>query len=130
MSEGGKSTQIRDFKDKANRTALPIIDIVDIMKPGTINYEFVKTGSSLSDEVGQIIDDQRQIRLKLKKEKNIWRSMEYGVWRRRKTEKEREESIKGRKIFGQLRNSKWRRKHRKYLEKENIWAGEKKKTRK
>ena len=75
MSEGGKSTQIRDFKDKANRTALPIIDIVDIMKPGTINYEFVKTGSSLSDEVGQIIDDQRQIKLKLKKEKNIWRSM-------------------------------------------------------
>merc|ERR1712013_44986 len=51
LSEGGKSTQIRDFKDKANRTALPIIDIVDIMKPGTINYEFVKTGSSLSDEV-------------------------------------------------------------------------------
>merc|ERR1711872_389352 len=50
LSEGGKSTQIRDFKDKANRTALPIIDIVDIMKPGTINYEFVKTGSSLSDE--------------------------------------------------------------------------------
>ena len=80
MSEGGKSTQIRDFKDKANRTALAIIDIVDIMKPGTINYEFVKTGSSLSDEVGQIIDDQRQIKLKLKKEKNIWRSMEYGVW--------------------------------------------------
>merc|ERR1711872_844259 len=50
LSEGGKNTQIRDFKDKANRTALPIIDIVDIMKPGTINYEFVKTGSSLSDE--------------------------------------------------------------------------------
>ena len=89
MSEGGKSTQIRDFKDKANRTALAIIDIVDIMKPGTINYEFVKTGSSLSDEVGQIIDDQRRIKLKLKNEKNIWRSMEYGG----KEKQKREENI-------------------------------------
>ena len=56
--------------------------------------------------------------------------MEYGVCRRRETEKEREEGIKGRKVFGQLRNSKWRSKHRKYLEKENIWTGEKKKNRK
>ena len=54
----------------------------------------------------------------------------YGVWRRRQTEKEREESIKGREIFGQLRIGKWRRKNRKYLEKENVWAGEKKKNRK
>ena len=91
MSEGGKSTQIRDFKDKANRTALPIIDIVDIMKPGTINYEFVKTGSSLSDEVNQIIDDHKQIKFKLKKEEDIWRSMEYGGKGKKKK--------KGRKVF-------------------------------
>ena len=91
MSEGGKSTQIRDFKDKSNRTALAIIDIVDIMKPGTINYEFVKTGSSLSDEVNQIIDDHKQIKFKLKKEEDIWRSMEYGG-----TEKKKK---KGRKVF-------------------------------
>merc|ERR1712032_1804847 len=50
LTEGGKSSQIRDFKDKSNRTAMAIIDIIDLMAPGTINYEFVKTGSGLSDE--------------------------------------------------------------------------------
>ena len=51
LTEGGKSSQIRDFKDKKNRTAIAIIDIVDLMAPDTINYDFVKTGSNLSDEV-------------------------------------------------------------------------------
>jgi plastin-3 len=50
LEEGGKSSQIRDFKDKSNRNAVPIIDIIDLMAPGTINYEFVKTGAGLSDE--------------------------------------------------------------------------------
>merc|ERR1711936_348248 len=50
LTEGGKSSQIRDFKDKKNRTAIAIIDIVDLMAPDTINYDFVKTGSNLSDE--------------------------------------------------------------------------------
>ena len=61
------------------------------MKPGTINYEFVKTGSSLSDEVNQIIDDHKQIKFKLKKEEDIWRSMEYGG-------KEKQKG-KGKKVF-------------------------------
>ena len=59
LEEGGKSSQIRDFKDKSNRNAVPIIDIIDLMAPGTINYEFVKTGAGLSDEVGQDPDDQK-----------------------------------------------------------------------
>jgi len=42
--------QIKDFKDKKNRTAVPIIKIIDQMAPGTINYEFVKTGAGVSDE--------------------------------------------------------------------------------
>ena len=29
------------------------------MAPGTINYEFVKTGAGLSDEVGQDPDDEK-----------------------------------------------------------------------
>ena len=57
LEEGGKSSQIRDFKDKSNRNAVPIIDIIDLMAPGTINYEFVKTGAGLSDEVSQDPDD-------------------------------------------------------------------------
>merc|ERR1712037_966941 len=53
LSTDGKpvtESQIRDFKDKSNRNAVPIIDIIDLMAPGTINYEFVKTGAGLSDE--------------------------------------------------------------------------------
>ena len=36
---------------------MAIIDIIDLMAPGTINYEFVKTGSGLSDEVSCDLDD-------------------------------------------------------------------------
>ena len=36
---------------------MAIIDIIDLMAPGTINYEFVKTGSGLSDEVSRDLDD-------------------------------------------------------------------------
>ena len=36
---------------------MAIIDIIDLMAPGTINYEFVKTGSGLSDEVRRDLDD-------------------------------------------------------------------------
>ena len=30
---------------------MAIIDIIDLMAPGTINYEFVKMGSGISDDV-------------------------------------------------------------------------------
>ena len=29
LSEGGKSSQIKHFQDKTNKTALPIIDLID-----------------------------------------------------------------------------------------------------
>jgi len=45
-----EDNKIKDFKDKKNRTAVPIIKIIDQMAPGTINYEFVKTGAGVSDE--------------------------------------------------------------------------------
>ena len=51
LSDGGKSTQIKNFQDPANKNAMPIIDLIDTCAPGTINYQVVKTGSGLSEEV-------------------------------------------------------------------------------
>ena len=51
MTEGGKSSQIKHFQDKANKTALPIIDLIDAMKTGVIDYAVVKNGSKLDGEV-------------------------------------------------------------------------------
>ena len=51
LTEGGKSSQIKHFQDKTNKTALPIIDLIDAMKTGVIDYAVVKTGSKLDGEV-------------------------------------------------------------------------------
>ena len=50
LTEGGKSSQIKHFQDKTNKTALPIIDLIDAMKTGVIDYAVVKTGSKLTGE--------------------------------------------------------------------------------
>merc|ERR1712226_57820 len=50
LSDGGKSTQIKNFQDPANKNAMPIIDLIDTCAPGTINYQVVRTGSGLSEE--------------------------------------------------------------------------------
>merc|ERR1719391_995244 len=50
LTEGGKSSQIKHFQDKTNKTALPIIDLIDAMKTGVIDYAVVKTGSKLDGE--------------------------------------------------------------------------------
>ena len=55
LSDGGKTTQIKNFQDPANKNAMPIIDLIDTCAPGTINYQVVKTGSGLSEEVRFIL---------------------------------------------------------------------------
>jgi len=50
LTEGGKSSQIKHFQDKTNKTALPIIDLIDAMKTGVIDYAVVKNGSKLDGE--------------------------------------------------------------------------------
>jgi len=50
LTEGGKTSQIKHFQDKTNKTALPIIDLIDAMKTGVIDYSVVKTGSKLTGE--------------------------------------------------------------------------------
>jgi hypothetical protein len=50
LSEAGKTSSIKHFQDKTNKTALPIIDLIDAMNSGVIDYSVVKTGSSLTGE--------------------------------------------------------------------------------
>jgi hypothetical protein len=38
-------------QDPANKTALPVIHLIDAMKNGVINYDVVKSGQSLSLQV-------------------------------------------------------------------------------
>ena len=51
LSAAGKSSSITGFKDSAIANSMPVIDLVDAIKPGSIKYELVNQGSSLSDEV-------------------------------------------------------------------------------
>jgi len=50
LAEAGKTSSIKHFQDKANKTALPIIDLIDAIKKGVIDYSIVKTGSQLTGE--------------------------------------------------------------------------------
>ena len=42
LKEGGKNTSIRSFQDPTIGTALPVLDLIDSIKPGSINYDLVK----------------------------------------------------------------------------------------
>ena len=41
LKEGGRGVTIRHFQDKVNRTALPVINLIDAMRPGTVNFDIV-----------------------------------------------------------------------------------------
>jgi len=48
LEEGGKNISIKHFQDKVNKTALPIIHLIDVMKPGVIDFSIVKQGDKLT----------------------------------------------------------------------------------
>merc|ERR1711970_451571 len=50
LQEGGKDVSIKHFQDKTNKTSLPIIHLIDVMKPGVIDFSIVRQGQSLSYE--------------------------------------------------------------------------------
>jgi plastin-3 len=50
LTSAGKTSTIKHFQDKSNKTALPIIDLIDAMNTGVIDYSIVKTGSKLTGE--------------------------------------------------------------------------------
>ncbi|RXN23766.1 plastin-3 [Labeo rohita] len=49
LSQAGKSTKISSFKDKEISSSLAVLDLIDAIQPGCVNYDLVKTGS-LNDE--------------------------------------------------------------------------------
>ena len=53
LQESGKSTSITGFKDPAISNSMPVIDLVDAIKPGSIKYELVNSGTS--DEVLNVV---------------------------------------------------------------------------
>lgn len=51
LKDVGKSSIIRSFNDSSISTAVPIIDLVDAIKPGSINYEQVLPGSNAEEKL-------------------------------------------------------------------------------
>lgn len=51
LKEAGKSSSICKFTDQSISTALPVIDLVDAIKPGSINYAQVLEGVSKEDKL-------------------------------------------------------------------------------
>ena len=50
-SKDGFDNHCQNFQDHANKTALPVIHLIDAMRNGVINYDVVKSGSELSLQV-------------------------------------------------------------------------------
>lgn len=51
LEKAGKTSSLRNFNDSAIADAKIVIDLVDAIKPGSINYDLFKTGGEKSAEV-------------------------------------------------------------------------------
>ena len=51
MREAGKSSQISGFQDQAISTGLPLIHLIDSIKPGSINYDLVLDAETDEDKI-------------------------------------------------------------------------------
>uniref|UniRef100_A0A8D3DH74 Plastin-3 n=1 Tax=Scophthalmus maximus TaxID=52904 RepID=A0A8D3DH74_SCOMX len=50
LAEAGKSTKISSFKDKEISSSLAVLELIDAIQPGSINYDLIKTGSLSEDD--------------------------------------------------------------------------------
>ncbi|XP_015416442.1 PREDICTED: plastin-3 isoform X3 [Myotis davidii] len=50
LREAGKSTSIQSFKDKTISSSLAVVDLIDAIQPGCINYDLVKSGNLTEDD--------------------------------------------------------------------------------
>lgn len=50
LLSGQKDIAIKHFQDKVNKTALPIIHLIDVMKPGFVDFSLVKQAGQLTYE--------------------------------------------------------------------------------
>ncbi|GBL74325.1 Plastin-2 [Araneus ventricosus] len=51
LKEAGKDTSIRSFQDSSISTALPVIDLIDAIQPGSINYSQVLNAETPEDKM-------------------------------------------------------------------------------
>lgn len=51
LAEAGKTSSIRSFNDNSISTAQPVIDLVDAIRPGSINYSQVLPGSDAEEKL-------------------------------------------------------------------------------
>ncbi|RXG73373.1 Plastin-3 [Armadillidium vulgare] len=51
LQNAGKGSSIRNFQESSLANAIAVIDLVDAIKPGTINYEMVKLSGSEEDNL-------------------------------------------------------------------------------
>jgi len=51
LSSSGKHTSIAHFKDKSISTGHSIIDLIDAIRPQSVNYSLVTAGSNESDQL-------------------------------------------------------------------------------
>ncbi|XP_069826255.1 plastin-2 [Dendropsophus ebraccatus] len=50
LQQAGKSTTISGFKDGKISTSMPVLDLIDAIQPGSINYDILKTEDLNEDE--------------------------------------------------------------------------------
>ncbi|XP_043913394.1 plastin-3 [Protopterus annectens] len=50
LAENGKKTSLQSFKDKTISTSLVVVDLIDCIQPGSINYDLVKTGTLTEED--------------------------------------------------------------------------------
>ena len=53
--EGGRGVTIRHFQDKANKTALPVINLIDAMRSGVVNYDIVNPSPATDEELFRLV---------------------------------------------------------------------------
>ena len=46
LETSGKESRINSFQDPKIASAIPIIDLIDAIKPGVINYELLQEGGN------------------------------------------------------------------------------------
>ncbi|GLH06734.1 Filamin-A [Gryllus bimaculatus] len=51
LSQAGKKSSLKSFQDPSVADATVVIDLIDSIKPGTINYDLVKIGGSEEDNL-------------------------------------------------------------------------------
>merc|ERR1719312_688473 len=51
MESAGKESRISSFQDSKISSALPVIDLIDAIKPGVINYELLQEGGNYEEDL-------------------------------------------------------------------------------